>query len=166
MGCVLALLIVFVLVSIFVVRQMMVVGDSMNPTLQSGDRVVVSCLHFTPQYGDIVVIRKPQFRTDAFVKRIIATEGQTVTFDFLRGIVYVDGLALDEPFTLEPTYVQEHITGPVTVPEGCVFVLGDNRNDSMDSRWSAIGCVDTRYIVGKVVLRVFPFDQIGALNYG
>ena len=163
--CFVLLIAAFVLLSVFLVRQMLVVGDSMNPTLESGDRVLVSAAFYTPRYGDIVVIRKSEFRADAFVKRVIATEGQTVDFDFLKGIVYVDGTALDEPYTLEPTYAREHVTGPVTVPEGCVFVLGDNRNDSMDSRWSAIGCVDERYIVGKVLLRVFPFRHFGKVQY-
>ena len=87
--------------------------------------------------------------TDPIVKRVIATEGQTVDIDFEEGVVYVDGVALDEPYVNSTTNERENFTEPVTVPEGCVFVMGDNRNRSTDSRSAAIGCVDTRYIIGK-----------------
>lgn len=95
------------------------------------------------------------------VKRVIATEGQTIEIDFDRGRVYVDGELLDEPYIAEPTHNQLDFQGPQTVPEGCVFVMGDNRNASSDSRRAQIGMVDERLIVGKVLLRVFPFDSIG-----
>ncbi len=161
--CFVFLVTAFILAFTFLARQTVVIGDSMNPTLESGDRVITCGLFYSPKYGDIVVMQKPGFRMDGFIKRVIATEGQIVAFDFIRGVVYVDGSALQEPYTLEPTYAQEHITGPVTVPEGCVFVLGDNRNNSMDSRWSTIGCVDNRYIVGKAILRIFPLQKFGVL---
>ena len=113
---------------------------------------------------DIVVTCQPNDSAsieDTLVKRIIATEGQVVDIDFNEGVVYVDGVALDEPYTNTPTNEREGFTGPVTVPEGYVFVMGDNRNGSTDSRDSRIGLIDERQILGKVVLRVFPIQDFG-----
>jgi signal peptidase I len=92
----------------------------------------------------------------SLVKRIIAVEGQTVDIDFDAGVVYVDGEALDEPYTYEPTFTREDFEGPVTVPEGCVFVMGDNRNGSTDSRDSRVGFAETRDIIGKVYIVIYP----------
>ncbi|MBR6548641.1 MAG: signal peptidase I, partial [Clostridia bacterium] len=108
--------------------------------------------------------------TDAaapIIKRVIATEGQIVDIDFETGVVYVDGVALDESYVKTPTNVKFDINFPVSVPEDCVFVLGDNRNNSTDSRSSLIGdhgMIDKRYILGKVVLRVLPFDKFGRVE--
>ena len=162
--CVVTVIVVFILLFTFIARQSVVVGSSMNPTLYDGERLVISNLFYTPRYGDIVVIRKQSAIQEPFIKRVIATEGQTVRIDFEEGVVYVDETPLNEKaYTLEPTYIREHFTDEVTVPEGCVFVLGDNRNDSKDSRWSTIGCVDTRFILGKAVLRVLPFSKFGKI---
>lgn len=98
---------------------------------------------------------------EPIVKRVIAVEGQTIDIDFDKGVVYVDGVALDEPYIYEPTYKQLDFSGPVTVPEGCVFVMGDNRNGSTDSRYSVLGCIDTRLIQGRVYLTVFPLKNFG-----
>ena len=152
------------LVFTFLGRQTVVVGESMYPTLRDGERLVLTRLGAEPTRGDIVLIRKAEFMSDSFVKRIIATAGQTVDIDFEKGVVYVDGEALDEPYTAEPTYAREHFEGPVTVPEGCVFVMGDNRNNSKDSRWNAVGCVDTRCILGKVICRIMPLQKFGAVS--
>ena len=159
--CVVTVIVFFILLFTFVARQSVVVGSSMNPTLYDGERIVISNLFYTPRRGDVVVIRKQSALQEPFIKRVIATEGETVDIDFDAGVVYVDGMALQEDYTLEPTYIREHFTGPVTVPEGCVFVMGDNRNDSKDSRWSTIGCVDTRFILGKAAIRVLPFSKFG-----
>lgn len=154
-------LIICIVVFVFFFRIVDVVGDSMNPTLIDGDKLLVSDVLYTPKQGDIVIFRKDEYKPEALVKRVIATEGQTIDIDFDRGRVYVDGELLDEPYIAEPTYNQLDFQGPQTVPEGCVFVMGDNRNASSDSRKAEIGMVDERLIVGKVLLRVFPLDSIG-----
>lgn len=154
-------LIICIIVFVFIFRIVDVSGDSMNPTLLHGDKLVVSDVFYKPKQGDIVIFRKDEYKAEALVKRVIATEGQTIEIDFDRGRVYVDGELLDEPYIAEPTHNQLGFQGPQTVPEGCVFVMGDNRNASSDSRRAQIGMVDERLIVGKVLLRVFPFDSIG-----
>ena len=150
-------------------------GHSMVPTLQDGDRLLVlnSMLYDDYKYGDIVVLRKETFLEEPIVKRVIATEGQTVDIDFDEGVVYVDGQALEEDYIREPTYLDEGLAFPITVPEGCIFLLGDNRNNSMDSRDPSLGPVDVRCVIGKAVALVFPgksaetekreFSRIGGL---
>ena len=147
-----------VLLFTFVIRLIGVDGHSMVPTLQDGDRLLVlsSLLYDDYVYGDIVVLRKAEFLEEPIVKRVIATEGQTVDIDFESGSVYVDGALLDEPYINELTFLQEGTEFPLTVPEGCIFVMGDNRNHSSDSRDSRLGTVDTRYVIGKAVFLVFP----------
>lgn len=147
-----------VLLFTFVIRLIGVDGHSMVPTLQDGDRLLVlnSLLDDDYQYGDIVVLRKDTFLEEPIVKRVIATEGQTVDIDFVSGAVYVDGELLEEDYINEPTYVEEGTEFPLTVPEGSIFVMGDNRNHSSDSRSSDLGTVDTRYVIGKAVFLLFP----------
>ena len=149
---------VVVLIFTFGIRLIGVDGHSMLPTLQHGDRLLVlnSTLNHEYEYGDIVVLRKDSFMNDPIVKRVIATEGQSVDIDFMNGIVYVDGEALDEPYINEPTFVEEGTEFPLTVPEGSIFVLGDNRNHSGDSRDSRLGTIDTRYVIGKAAFLAFP----------
>ena len=166
---------VVVLVFTFVIRLIGVDGHSMVPTLQDGDRLLVlnSMLYDDYKYGDIVVLRKETFLEEPIVKRVIATEGQTVDIDFDEGVVYVDGQALEEDYIREPTYLDEGLAFPITVPEGCIFLLGDNRNNSMDSRDPSLGPVDIRCVIGKAVALVFPgksaetekreFSRIGGL---
>ena len=163
-------LVFVVLLFVFAVRLIGVDGDSMLPTLQSRNYLIVSDLFYDPSPGDIVVITKEGFlinkygREDSFVKRIIAVEGQTVDIDYDAGIVYVDGEALDEPFTNTPTNRRGDMQFPQTVPEGCVFVLGDNRNGSTDSRYTYVGMIDERYIVGRVLLRILPIREFGVVS--
>lgn len=142
----------------FVVRLIGVDGHSMVPTLQDGDRLLVlnSMLYDDYRYGDIVVLRKDTFLEEPIVKRVIATEGQTVDIDFDMGAVYVDGTLLKEGYINELTFLEEGTEFPLTVPEGSVFVMGDNRNHSSDSRDSRLGTVDTRYVIGKAVFLAFP----------
>ena len=165
-----------VLVFTFVIRLIGVDGHSMVPTLQDGDRLLVvnSLLHNDYRYGDIVVLRKSSFMREPIVKRVIATAGQTVDIDFTTGSVYVDDVLLEEDYIAELTFQQEGMEFPLTVPEGSVFVMGDNRNHSNDSRDSHLGTVDTRYIIGKAVFILFPgvdeetekrdFSRIGIIS--
>lgn len=161
--CIISAIVVCVLVFVFVGRLVDVVGSSMVPTLHEGEMVVISNLFYEPKYGDIVVLRKETYSEQCIIKRVIATEGQTVDIDFDEGIVYIDGEPLSEPYTAEPTYEREEFEGEVTVPEGCVFVMGDNRNKSTDSRTSSIGFVDKRYIVGKAYWVLFPIKNFGSV---
>lgn len=150
---------VVVAIFTFVIRMMGVDGHSMLNTLQHGDRLLVvnSMLYHDYQYGDIVILRKNGvFDDDPIVKRVIAVEGQTVDIDFTEGIVYVDGEALEEDYIREPTYTAEGTEFPLTVPEGSIFVMGDNRNGSSDSRDYRLGTVDTRYVIGKAAFLIFP----------
>ena len=169
-------LLVVTLVFTFVVRLMGVSGPSMIPTLQDGDRLLVVNSLFCGEYevGDIVIARKESFDAQPIVKRVIATEGQTVDIDFNLGRVYVDGVMLEEDYINDLTYREEGTLFPLTVPEGEVFLLGDNRNHSNDSRDSSLGTVDTRLLIGKAVFLVFPghdylteqreFGRIGLLK--
>lgn len=163
--CIVFALIVCILVFLFIGRTVGVIGGSMENTLYEGERLVISKLFYTPEYGDIVVLRQDTFRNEPIVKRVIATEGQTVDIDFEECVVYVDGVALDEPYTKDYGnylyYDPQDFDGEITVPDGCVFVMGDNRNGSTDSRTDSIGCVDARKILGKVIFRMAPLDRIG-----
>lgn len=152
-------LLAVLLVSIFAVRAIAVSGGSMRETLQDGDRLVVLsgwlCGGYDP--GDIVVLCKPGFHDGApIVKRVIAGAGQTVDIDFETGMVLRDGEVLQEDYIREPTYRDEGLEFPLTVPEGCVFVMGDNRNSSDDSRNPALGPVDVRSILGRAVFLAVP----------
>ena len=150
---------VVVAIFTFVIRMMGVDGHSMLNTLQHGDRLLVvnSMLYHDYKYGDIVILRKNGvFDDDPIVKRVIAVEGQTVDIDFAEGIVYVDGEALEEDYIREPTYTAEGTEFPLTVSEGSIFVMGDNRNGSSDSRDYRLGTVDTRYVIGKAAFLIFP----------
>ena len=150
---------VVVAIFTFVIRMMGVDGHSMLNTLQHGDRLLVvnSMLYHDYKYGDIVILRKNGvFDDDPIVKRVIAVEGQTVDIDFAEGIVYVDGEALEEDYIREPTYTAEGTEFPLTVPEGSIFVMGDNRNGSSDSRDNRLGTVDTRDVIGKAAYLIFP----------
>lgn len=149
---------VVVVVFTFVIRLIGVDGHSMEPTLQDGDRLLVlnSLFYHDYQYGDVVVLRKDSFLEEPIVKRVIATEGQIVDIDFVTGSVYVDGVLLEEDYINELTFTAEGTEFPLVVPEGSIFVMGDNRNHSNDSRDARLGTVDTRYVIGKAVLLAFP----------
>ena len=154
-GSVLAVVLLFT----FVVRVVVVDGSSMRETLQDHDLILLLndplCGEYEAQ--DIVVLSKETFENGSpIVKRVIATEGQTVDIDFDAGVVYVDGAALDEPYTREPTWTPEGVEFPLTVPENHVFVLGDNRNRSSDSRHIDLGPIDERMVIGKAVLLAVP----------
>ena len=159
-GTVLAVMLVF----IFGVRLIGVDGHSMVPTLQDGDRLLVLngplCGGYSP--GDVVVLRKESFLPAPIVKRVVATGGQVVDIDFASGSVFVDGTPLqEEGYINERTYTPEGTEFPLTVPEGSVFVLGDNRNHSTDSRSDRLGTVDERYIIGRAVFLALPGPDAG-----
>lgn len=148
-------------VFMFGVRPVRVDGNSMLPTLQDGNWLVVSAFDFNPEYGEIVIVTQPN-RTRSggpVVKRVVAVGGQTVDIDFTNGEVYVDGVKLDEPYILEKTHRSFDIKFPLQVPEGYLFVMGDNRNDSLDSRSSRIGLIDERYVLGSCIFRAYPFQK-------
>ena len=174
---------VITLLFTFVVRLMGVDGHSMVPTLQDGDYVALLSNLFMGdlEQGDVIVARKESFENgEPIVKRVIATEGQTV--DILYdgngyGTVYVDGEPLDEPYILEPMVqpYYDRTSFPVTVDEGCLVVMGDNRNRSADSRYASIGQIEESQVIGKVLCILFPgcgesssrdFGRIGALDNG
>lgn len=174
-------LFVMSLIFTYFVRLVTVSGDSMLNTLSSGDKVIVSLFSGDPEPGDIIVAfadesvllddnGKPVSGKGpdiTIVKRVIAVAGQTVDFDFPHGIVYVDGQPLKEKYTSSLTHLDEGaFTGkyPVTVPDGYVFVLGDNRHDSKDSRWDGLGFVPVDDIIGKVLLRLTPFSKFGSVS--
>jgi signal peptidase I len=157
-------LLICVLLLAFLFRTVIIIGPSMQPTFYDGNRVIISDMFYQPKQGDVVVLRKLAFEEAPIIKRVIAVAGQTVNIDFTKGIVYVDGCALDEPYIAEATHNPLDFDGEITVPDNCVFVMGDNRNNSTDSRRSVIGCVDERYILGKVLLRITPFDKFGLVK--
>ena len=166
--CVVVALICCVLIFVFVARVIDVQGHSMEQTLEDGDKIIITRLVGGYDRGDIVVLRKDTFRQEPIVKRVIGLAGDTIDIDFDAGIVYINGEPLDEPYVNELTYDHEDFDTyekPLVIPENCVFVMGDNRNNSTDSRRATIGCVDTRYIMGKVIFRILPFSKMGAM-YG
>ncbi len=140
-------------------------GLSMYPTLQHADKIITSDLFYSPEVGDIVVVQTDTYGQDPLVKRIIAVGGQTVDIDFELGIVYVDGVALDEPYVNSLTLEREDFSGPITIPEGYLFLMGDNRNRSTDSRSNMVGLVDERCIIGKVYFILFPGADNGARDW-
>lgn len=153
-----------VLVFLLLFRVVVVSGTSMNNTLVDGDYLLVlsNTFYQNPSYGDVIVASKQSFDNGApIVKRVIATEGQKVDIDFEAGIVYVDDVPLEESYTLTPTNEPEGISFPLVVDDGCLFVMGDNRNGSKDSRHPEIGLIDEREVLGKVFFLFFP-----GTNYG
>ncbi len=165
MQCLITAMVVCVIVFIFLVRVIDVRGTSMNPTLNNGDKMLVSSLFYTPKAGDVVVFKKNEYDPDrALVKRVIATEGQEINIDFDLGIVYVDGEPIKEDYIMELTHTKIDFIGPKTVPDGCVFVMGDNRNASTDSRKTEIGMVDARLILGKAYMVIYPLQAMRAIE--
>ena len=150
-----------VLLFTFVVRISDVDGASMQPTLEHQDRLVITRVALGPGNGDIVVVTLPGGEIEPLVKRVIATEGQTIDINFETGQVFVDRQVLYEPYLEDLTHLPFDMTFPQTVPEGHFFMMGDNRNNSWDSRCMRIGMVDSRHVLGRAIFRVFPYNNIG-----
>ena len=164
---------VLLLLSTFIVRQTVVSGASMHPTLENGERLLISNLLYTPKAGDIVVLQVEEeiadryaalYKNEPIIKRVIATEGQTVSI--VNGTVYINGEPLAEEYkNVQGPYGrpdERANMAPVTVSEGHIFVMGDNRSSSLDSRW--FGEVDERTVIGKVILRFYPFSSFGGVR--
>ena len=150
-----------VLVFTFVARLAGVDGASMLPTLEHNDRLVITRLGGDPAQGDIVVVNNPDRQSEPLVKRVIATQGQMIDIDFTIGAVFVDGYELYEPYISEATTVNYDMHFPQIVPEGHIFIMGDNRNNSLDSRDLRVGMVDNRDVLGRAIYRVFPAQRVG-----
>ena len=173
------LLCAMMVVLLLIFRVVVVSGTSMNMTLLDGDYLLLlsNTIYHKPRAGDIIVVSKDSFDDGAaFVKRVIATEGQTVDIDFETGTVRVDGVVLKEDYINAPTTVSGGVKFPLTVEQGCVFAMGDNRGISKDSRYPDIGQIDTREILGKAIFLMIPgtndfrnpqerdFSRIGAIE--
>jgi signal peptidase I len=160
------MLLAIMLVFLLFFRVIVVSGDSMYSTLLDGDYLLLvgNLFYQEPDHGDIVVISKKSFDDGKpIVKRVIATEGQSVDIDFENAVVYVDGVALDEPYINSPTSFNEGTVFPLTVAEDCIFVLGDNRGVSRDSRDPVIGQIDKREVLGKAIFLMLPGTSHGNL---
>ncbi len=147
-----AALTVVTMLFLFCFRVFDVDGPSMVPTLEDGEKVIVSTVGYKPQRGDVVVISKAGADNKPIVKRIIAVGGDTVNINLTTGVVTVNGV--EEHYSDDLTNQTINTAYPMVVPEGTVFVLGDNRELSHDSRYKIIGCIDERLIVGKVVMKL------------
>lgn len=165
---VLVTLSIILLCSLFLFRQTVVAGGSMEGTLSDGERLLISDFFYTPKAGDVVVVQIEDDiadayaeleRNEAIIKRVIATEGQTVAV--IGGVVYVDGAPLKEDYVLRDGYDSRADMAPVTVSEGHIFLMGDHRNSSLDSRY--FGEVDERTVIGKVLFRILPFSRFGGI---
>jgi signal peptidase I len=169
------------LIFTFLFRIATVDGKSMMNTLMNKDRLIISHLFYEPKDGDVIVLNNDHSyifgnRKDGqviekdgldkkLVKRVIAVGGQTINIDFDNHKVYVDGKELNEPYIKEPTKDNYYSCDyPITVPKGYVFVMGDNRNDSTDSRDPRVGFVPESEILGKVVFRIYPFENLGKIK--
>ncbi|MBR2616365.1 MAG: signal peptidase I [Clostridia bacterium] len=165
--------VVFIFTLLF--RGVTVSGGSMLPTLSNSEYLIISDLMYQPKTGDIVVVQSPHYKngTEPLIKRVIATGGQTLRINFQTWQIWVDGVELDEDYVFyEPgTYMQsedmiydEDGIAEIVVEENCIFVMGDHRNDSLDSRSEAVGQIDERFIMGRVLLRITPFEKFGKVE--
>ncbi|MDO4199955.1 MAG: signal peptidase I [Clostridia bacterium] len=157
-------LVLVVAIMAFFFRPISVIGTSMLNTLHDADKVIVWKYGYVPKDGDVVVISPVKDLKEAIIKRVIATEGQTLSIDFSDGSVTVDGKKLDEPYIRERMWLQGDGEIPSVIPEGYTFVMGDNRNGSMDSRFEAVGLIPNDKIIGKATFLIFPFNRMGVIH--
>ena len=155
---------VLVLVFSLFFRIIQVDGESMVPTLQNGDKLIVWGAGYEPQRSDVVIVDSYTAYGKPLVKRVIAKGGDTVSIDYSTGTVEVNGEVLQEDYIAEPTYLGYDVQFPYTVPEGKLFLMGDNRNESLDSRSSYVGAIDERDILGKVLVCFMPFTDFGVVK--
>lgn len=150
-----------IILYIFVFKTYMVRGESMVPTLIEGNRVFVICALYTPKQGDVIIMDESLLIGDSIVKRVVATEGQTVNIDSQTGEITVDGVIFDKPIgTTQKNYISSsNTTYPLTVPKGHVFVMGDNRAYSFDSRYDKIGFIERRNIIGRALYVISPLGE-------
>ncbi len=153
-----------IIIFTFILRQANVDGESMLPTLEDGERLIVNHLFYEPEVGDIVIVNSKGLGKP-IVKRVIAKGGDEVNIDFSTGEVSVNGTVLEEDYIKDLTKLDEGGHDyPVVVPENCYFVMGDNRMNSRDSRDAAVGFITEEEIMGKAVFRIWPPDRIGTLS--
>ena len=157
-------LVIALVIRTFVFTLVRVDGPSMQPTLHHGDTLYVNRFLYQPKAGDIIIFRPPNSMKTPYVKRVIATEGQTVDIDAATHTVTVDGVTLEEDYIKEPLLSAGTMHFPYEVPQGCVFVMGDNRNNSRDSRDATVGAVPKKNIIGHALFRLLPIRDIGVLH--
>ena len=158
-------LVSLILLFTFVGRVIGVQGSSMVPTLHDKDMLLLQYIGYEPKPGDIVVLTKESFMPQPIVKRVIAVGGQTVDIDYAAGTVAVDGVALEEDYINEAMYeLPPDYATHVEVPKGSIFVMGDNRNKSSDSRDPRLGTVDVRYVLGRARFVLLPFQDFGVIE--
>ena len=152
-------IILILLLFTFAFRIVGVNGESMYPTLNNGDWLTVSSVNTTIENGDIVVVTQPNELNEPLIKRVIAKGGDEIDINFNTGKVTVNGKNLNEPYVAEITHRKGDFNGPLVIPEGYLFVMGDNRNNSLDSRFDTIGLIDERYVLGVAQIRLFPLND-------
>lgn len=166
---------VVILIFTFLLRTVVVVGKSMNPNFEDADRIIITHVNSNPEKGDVLVLNCQGLK-ETIIKRCIGTEGDKVVINYKDGTVkvndqeisndYINGAMVDKPYFFDQRYAVADGVYEYNVPEGKVFVMGDNRNNSSDSRYDKVGFIDTDDILGKVVFRIYPFDSIGKVKTG
>ena len=157
-----AIMFIMLFILTYFFRIVNVDGDSMKNTLINDEKLIVTSFMYTPTDGDIVVISHGQHLDEPIIKRVIATEGETLKIDFDKQKVYVNDKLIDEPY-VSSEIVRGDSVIPEIIPEGKIFVMGDNRDISNDSRYNQVGLIDVKDVIGKAQFRILPVDKIGYL---
>lgn len=162
-----SIIVAFVIIAVLILfcfRAVSVDGGSMLPNLEDGDRIITTNFFYTPENGDIVVVDKNTNYGKPLIKRVIAAAGDKIFVDYSTGDVYVNDEKLSENYIYEKIRVQDKENIDMIVPKGYLFVMGDNRNDSLDSRDSAIGLINEKNILGKALFQIYPISDIGVVK--